>query len=58
MRNKGKDDAEWIDSRGKHVYLRGLDERMLIRFYRLCKDHYEFFLGVFLTVIVVVFIIK
>ena len=37
-------DDEWVDKRSE-LLVKGLDERVLLRVYRFCKSHYEFFIG-------------
>lgn len=48
---------EWIDNTEKEK-IHGFDERAILKIYRFCKQHYEFFFGVIVTVIVFVLILK
>jgi len=36
----------------------GFDERFIIRVYRFCKQHYEFWLGFFVALVIMIVIIK
>lgn len=48
-------DVEWVES---DVRVVGLDERMMLRLYRFCKSHWEFWVGLLVGVVLIVFVIK
>jgi len=50
-------DSEWID-KTIHMKYMSIDERALLRFYRFWKKHREFLLGVIITLVVVLFVMK
>jgi len=54
---KLKENSEWIDETEREK-VHGFDERAVLRAYRFCKKHYEFFLGVGITVLVFLLILK
>jgi hypothetical protein len=57
IKKQEADDVEWSDDR--HAYkVEGLDERTLLRVYRFCKQHYEFWIGFVIDIAIVLFIIK
>lgn len=55
--NKADDrDPEWV--KPDPAFIKGLDERVIIKFYRFNKNQWKFWIGVIATVLVVVFVIK
>lgn len=50
-------DVTWVKSEPLNV-AKGLDERSLLRVYRFCKMHYEFWVGLVVGVVLVLFVIK
>ena len=50
-------DNEWIDKTIGMKYVT-VDERAILRFYRFCKHNWKFFLGVAVTLVIVLFVIK
>ena len=57
MNNKKTDDIEWVDKKKEYTTV-GFDERFLLKFYRICKKHYEFILGLIIGIVIMLFIIK
>ena len=53
-----KADLEWEDTRRKTNLITGMDERAVIKAYRFCKNHREFFLGIAVTIIFTVLVLK
>ena len=53
-----KENMQWEDARGKTNLIIGMDERVVIKIYRFCKNHREFFLGIAVTIIFTVLVLK
>lgn len=53
---KKEKNPEWIKVDPSTI--KGLDERIIIRFYRFNKNQWKFWIGVAVTVLIVVFVIK
>ena len=47
---------EWINAQQDLIHK--ADEKLLIKIYRFCKKHYEFFLGLFIALIIFIIYLK
>ena len=44
-------DGLWVNAKDDFIIKR--DEKIILRVYRFCKHHYEFFLGILFTIIII-----